>query len=311
MMKININKFFCLILCVGLMHSCSPEEADVSTVTSFNTYAMSGLPATVELQEGESMTFDFDLGDNQITDVHIVVSPGAGSTATEHDDYDFSTHDISIATLAKLGTFSLDTYSDFETEGDETLLIVLESDSPVGLETSTIEVTIKDVVSTDLVLTFDWDGIVDYAGGPLAPAGMYPICGNVDLDVYVLDASGADLGIYDAATGACPEQIVVSDWEDGEYYLASNMWDNGYAGLEANVDFPITVRAFKQDFFDNSFVPEDSWTSEDPDQANDGNAAFKEVAVVVVSGDTYVVTAPDGTIIGSGFKSPVKTAEIN
>ena len=53
--------------------------------------------------------------------------------------------------------------------------------------------------------------------------------------------------------------------------------------------------------FKETFVPEDIWTSEDEDFIHDDVTTFKEVAKVTVSGTTYTVELPDGSLIATGF----------
>ena len=296
-MKLNINNLLMLLFISSLFFACSKEEVDVSTVTSFKSYSIAGLPDNLEVSESDDpVTLNFTFDADQIVEVSLSVGPTEGSTATEDSDYELSDHSLTYGALSEGGSFVFTPLADFVTEGDEKVFLTIASTDPTGLPTTeVIEITIKDVVSTDLVLNFDWEGDFLYGGG------TYTLCPNLDLDFLVLDTDVNDLGMYGAATGACPEQLILSGLADGTYVIGNYMWSNGLAGLGLGVDFPVIVNAFKQDVFDVSYTPATIWTSEDPDQANGGNNEFIEVARILVSGDTFTVTAPDGTVVASGL----------
>jgi len=298
----KINNYIGLLFLVIFAFSCSEDSPELSTITSTAPVQFNGINDNYTISEGEELVLDYSLGDNQIFD--LTVEYDLGGTASEGDDYDVSAHSSDIAALEKAGSLTLASYEDFDTEGDETVTITFTGSRGDGsIISKTTTVTIKDVINQGLVMIFDWDVPFTFAGS------NYTTCPYIDLDVYVLDSDGNDLGIYGAATGACPETLIFNaDMADGTYYLASNMWENGLAGLSLNLDMPITMTAFKQNVFSVTYTQTDVWTSEDPDQANDGNASFKEVAVVTKSGTTFTVSAPDGTVLGSGAKAPNKLA---
>lgn len=296
-----------------VLNGCKVDEEERSSITNADPYSVTVDTADQTVPEESNIyTVNFTLSENQITDADVLISVDPESTATEDVDFHILNTHVIVPAYSRVGSFDVEILEDLDQEGDEVAIFSLGNgaDGPFGIGTAgRSSITITDRVNTDLFLNFDWDGVVDYAGNDTlgVPAGMYPICGNVDLDVYVLDADGADMGIYDAATGACPENMIISGWADGVYTLASNMWENGYAGLGANVPWPITVSFFKPGNPAQanlvSFVTTDNWTSEDLDQANGGNADFKGVATITVTGTTYKVELPDGSVIFEGLKA--------
>jgi hypothetical protein len=78
------------------------------------------------------------------------------------------------------------------------------------------------------------------------------------------------------------------------------MWENGFAGLMSNNDFPIRVAIDKAGIYNAAFKPTDIWTSEDLDGANDGNNELKPAITVIKEGTNFKVYQPDGTLIIQG-----------
>lgn len=293
-MKIS-NLFILVLAFVLIQFSCTKDDTTKSVITTTKSFGFEGLQDTYTIKEGESLDLGYTFNDDQIFE--LTVEYEASGSAVEDTDFELSAHSEEIITLQKSGSVSISATKDFETEGTEYVDVTFSSyRADNSINSRVVRVYIEDVVSTDLLMTFDWNGTFVYAGN------TYPICGNVDLDIYVLDEDGNDTGDYQAATGACPEHIVLkSTAPDGTYILASNMWENGLAGLGLNVPFPIKVSVFKQDKFDTSFVPDKIWTSEDPDQANDDNTDLYPVAKIVKSGSIFTVSDPDGIEIAKGI----------
>ena len=278
------------------LSACTKDETEVSTVN--------GVPMTIEtideditvVESEQLITVNFTLSQDQIIDTRVAITiDAAKTTATEHVDFDLLTSEVRIDAYNRTGSFDVQLYSDFLAEGNETVAFIVGSgNTPFGpTNTKEFEINVTDFVDNNsLALTFDWEGIGLYDG-----VG-YSLCENVDLDVYVLDTDGNDLGIYDGATAACPEVIVIDEtWDDGTYVFASNMWDNGFAGLMSNNDFPITTSIDKPGVYNFKYVSPDFWTSEDLDQANDGNASFKALITVIKTGNSYKVYEADGTTL--------------
>lgn len=303
-----MNKNIFKLLTVGaflvVLSACSKDDGDVSTITSAPmTIASIDADVAVAEEAGEIVTVNFMMDEDQIVDtkVAIAVDP-LKTTATEGVDFVLLTQEVGINAYARSGSFQVQIISDLLAEGDEVAAFTVSGvQDPFGA-TNVLEynITINDYVDNEaLHLTFDWDGLGFYQG-----IG-YSLCDNVDLDIYFLDDMGMDAGIYVAATGACPEVIVFdATWDDGVYTLASNMWANGFAGLESNNDFPIRIAIDKPGIYNESFTPVDVWTSEDADQSTGGNAAFYAALTVEKAGNVYTVTQPDGTQIIQGLNAP-------
>ncbi len=293
------NQYWLLGLCliVGLS-ACNNDETDVSEITNVPFTIESVDPGQSVSERTQLYTVNFKLDADQIVDTRISVAVDpANTTATLGEDFNFTPIEVEIPAYVRDGSFQYEVLEDLAKEGDETIAFTLSGVfDPFGAtNVQNHNVTIKDSVYTGMQLTFDWEGTFEFMGDE------FTLCPNVDLDVYVLDADGNDLGIYDAATGNCPEVLPIDGWADGEYFLASNLYENGLDSLFLFVDYPITVNATKGGVFSETFVPEDIWTSEDEDFVHDDVTNFKEVAKVTVTGTTYKVEYPDGTVIAQGF----------
>ena len=301
------NKYFNIVLVcllsLSLMTSCDDDQADVSTINSF-TFEIEPIQDMVVGESLRTVTVDFSLTEEQIVNTSVLVELVAESTtASQASDFAFASQVIDIPAYVRTGSFTFDVLEDLAAEGDENITFSISGvNDPFGAVNSIEQtVTIRDSVYETLNILFDFSGTIT-----IEP-DVFPICGNIDLDVYVLDADGNDLQIYDAATAACPESLVVDDrFVDGEYFLASNMFSNGVAGYGLNIPFPIVVTATKGGVFSTTFTPSEVWTSEDDDYYATGGVVFKPLAKITVSGNTYTVTDNDGMVLGSGIKGDPK-----
>lgn len=307
------NIFYYLAsLIVILFVSCGkveePERSSITSVDQFKVVSAEASSTSVLEETPETVTVSFTIDENLKLDGVANISVNPASTATADVDFHLNESSVTLHPWQTDYSFTFDVFSDIILEGDETVIFDISTSAEpffADAEGQSVTVNIVDFVTDDLYLTFDWDVQFEFGGD------LYTTCPFVDIDVYVLDEEGNDLGIYDAATGACPEGMIInSDWEDGTYYLASNMWDNGVLqGLDINTTYTMTVSGYRQAKIDFSdFVVADNWFSDDLDQANDGNADFKEVGILEIAGNVYTVSKPDGTVVGSGFRAPHKAS---
>ncbi|MEL6636780.1 MAG: hypothetical protein AAFW73_09950 [Bacteroidota bacterium] len=297
MTKISYQ-YWLLGLCLIALSACGEDDTDVSEITNV-PFTIESVDAGQELSEKTQVyTVNFRLDEDQIVDTKVSVTiDAANTTATVGEDFNFTPVEIEIPAYVRDGSFQYEVLEDLDAEDSETITFALNGVfDPFGAtNTQTHSVTIRDSVYTGMQMVFDWEGTFEFMDSE------FTLCSNVDLDIYVLDGDGNDLGIYDAASANCPEVLPIEDWDDGEYFLASNLYDNGLDSLFLFVDYPITVTAVKGGVFKETFVPEDIWTSEDEDFIHDDVTTFKEVAKVTVSGTTYTVELPDGSLIATGF----------
>lgn len=301
---INKNIFYFLFIAVLAAGFASCENdfdgVDTSTITNTPLTLASVDPGATFGETERTVTVNFMFDENQIvdTDVRISIDPAA-TTATAGEDFIFSETIVSIPAYVREGSFTYTILSDFEAEGNETIGFIIEGvQDPFGATNElAYNATIRDSIYNTLVMTFDFDIDFTFDGSP------FHTCQFMDMDFYLLDTDGNDLGDYQAATGACPETFVFDpSYEDGTYVFGSNLWDQGQLdSLDIGTDYITTVTATKGGVFTETFTAPGVWTTTDLDQANDGNAEFRGVATVVKSGNTYTVSLPDGTEIVSGL----------
>ena len=226
------------------------------------------------------------LSEAQIVDILIGISVLDGGTATEGADF-ITDHELNIPAFSTSGTFDVEIGRDVEIEGTETFSIQVGDSRTANVDFSpqTITVELQNYVSPDLDITYDWEGsaVVDDT--------VRVFCEHVDLDVYVFDVDGNDLGIYDAATGDCPEHMTFSGMDDGDYYLWANLWYNDIHPSDGStISFPITATFVQGGLFSESIIQADPINSDDLDYY-DGGAVFKPIARVSVSGTSYTIEA--------------------
>lgn len=295
-MNKNILYLFVAALLVGFTSCEDNEPVDVSSITNVPMELASLTEQSNVFERSGVHTINFEFNEGQIVGTTVAVSVDPSSTAVEGEDFNLIDHRVSVDPYLRTGSFTYEILEDTDpAEGTENIVFKLQrdEDSAFGIGTPRLAtVAIADSVNTDLFMTFDWEGEFEYAGD------IYAICPFVDMDVLVLDADGNDLGIYGAATGACPEFLVFSGMPDGDYYLGSNMWDTGLAGLD--IDSPITATFFKWGAFESSTVELEGWNSEEVTGA-DGSGVVKVFAKVTVAGDTYTVSDYNDVVIASGF----------
>lgn len=248
----KFNKYLCflpVLLLIGLVGCDKDDYTGDSTLQIANPTATLAvdMPASMP-EDGASIPFTITLDQPQVVDVAFYAMQ-SGGTATEDVDFDMD-HSIIIPAYALSGSGSINFHADCDIEETETLEIQIGDN-----KSANVNLTNPQTISTSLTnsegalnLVFDWSNTVSLAGtvilaegDTMTVASDYELCDYVDLDVYVFDADMVDLGIYDAATGACPESMSIDGWEDGEYFLWTNMWANGLVPVDSTLVFPFGI----------------------------------------------------------------------
>jgi len=210
-----------------LLFSCSKDDGDVSTITSPQEFDFTSITEPITVPE-EAGTYDinFTFDQNQIIDVNIEISESSNSTATEGVDYDLSTHDVDVSTLAGEGSFSVTVYEDFLPEETESVVVNIGGGDPFRLPASR-EVTLLNIENKVYPPAIQLDWSTDFAFG----TSTFNTCGNSDIDLLVYDDMGNEVSGFAAATGACPE-ILFGDaiTVDGTYDLVAQLFDNNTIG---------------------------------------------------------------------------------
>ncbi|HEX8268274.1 MAG TPA: hypothetical protein VF581_00165 [Flavobacterium sp.] len=166
-----------------------------------------------------------------------------------------------------------------------------------------IDVTITNAVSDQLHLTFDFDATFNVGGTD------YSLCEEgYDVDFIVYDADYTDLEVFDAQTGACPEELTMdlNDYEDGTYHITAFLYDNigvSDAGISPAQNFPITVSYSRGGSATmgnegGTFVQDNAFTS---DSVNDDEVY---VMTVVIANGTFTIMDMEQTIVSGRHAAP-------
>jgi len=305
-MTIYKNIWLLVVLFGMALVSCKDDTTEVSTVTSFESFTTEfPTPLAVLEPEGADSTHTITITFNeaQVTNLHLVISADAASTATEGVDFDFVTHDIEVLALSRKATVDIIVYGDDEPEEDETIVLHVESADPHGIPapaSALVIIILNKEGPTGVVVS--WDG--EYTDS----AGVQSLCDHIDVDLFLLDDQGNFAGGFGGATGNCPELMAPGTLPDGTYSVVVNLYENGALGAAGLVDSPIyfevalakpgvlsvensTIRYNTKDF---SQVP--LWTTFTPSDPD--GLANVTVGTLRVSGGIVTLVNPAGTDVG-------------
>lgn len=202
-------------------------------------------------------------------------------------------------------TFEITATGDTETEAWESgaLTLAAYASRMALVDNDAIQYDMDITNVESLVMDFSWDN------GPVNLFGTdYEVCDYTDVDVYMATATGFDInnpwaneiGLYDAATGDCPEQIVLTEGQlaDGDYVLFTDLWTNDFAGYGATTSFAMNATFTKGSVYSETVV-------QDPSQAYNANTnagAFNGVvAKLTIAGDIFTVSDYNDVVIASGL----------
>lgn len=190
-------------------------------------------------------------------------------------------------------TLTIETIADYLPEGTENFKVyVLSRRNLKGLvaEGTEIDLTINNLVSTNLKTTLDWSGT--YLG---VDGQQHDFC---DLDLDLEFYSGANI-VADSYTD-CPEIIETSTLADGDFDIYASFWSLAGATPAPNQDIPFTVTISKQGIFSREL----SFTGElntDMVSAEDGNAnAYIHIGTINRAGNIYTLKDASGTQLEQG-----------
>lgn len=284
----NILKNIGLLVFTGVLFTaCDEDDFTGASQIEYSpaTVTLSSLSPTVfdesAIDEDDASTYeitiDATLAAAQPTEAIIDLMQVGGSA----DGSDFHAGTISIAAGDTSGSATVEILRTGDVEGDETLSIGGKARANFNVAAFEHTVTIQnDYINDVLDLELNWDG--EFSVEDDFSSATYDFCG-IDFDVLIYDAGFADTGIYDAATGACPEHVGFGPgMADGDYYIVVDLWSNPYSGLGAGVTVPVALN-YSQEFFETSgSIPTAAYTTD----AAGGTIA---IAIVTKSGNDYTV----------------------
>lgn len=260
-----------------------------------NTVNEGGIDTTVE--------YALTLQDVQPVDIYVTVSVASGD-ATEGDDYDYD-HQVRIPAFTKMGVGTVTIFGDSEDEGMETFTLKVGDVNDPNVVFAGANLTFNITDFGDLNLVLDWNTTFQFSGLDLTLCDI-----GYDVDYYLLDSNGDDVSGFQAATGACPEEMVISlaDVEDGTYELIMSVYDD--AGLASvgipTFDIKTTVNYTRNNSpFSGSFMQDDANAFDSDFGSDPGNTMPSYVATITVSNGLFTFSQ-DGTNIATGKLANLK-----
>lgn len=302
------NSTFIFLLFVFLFTGCKKDKyQNYSSLINKNPLLSDVLPSSVSsIEKDSAIDLHFTLRDAPIVDLIITLKAISG-TATEGEDFDILTPTILIPAFSKEGVVSIQLYKDDIIEGDESFVLQVGDSTDANVKPYNITVTLSDYIGPNLDITFDWNKIVDVPDFGPVPTGP-----NFDIDIYVFNEEGNDIGNYSAATGASPEHLSFTTPDDtGTYYLYANLWANVFRenGLELTDLVPITMdfhRDGKLGSFTKTQPDSVSFNLNTLDTQSDGGDSFVFLCKVVVGTDMFMVyDTDDSELVTARRRNPI------
>lgn len=290
-MKNYLNKLFLSVATLTLVMSCNSDDDNGVSAEGYTPVAItaSSVENNVTVMENAivggmaSYTITATIPSPQV--VHTIMNLSqTGGTAVQGLDFDFD-HNIIISPGDTSGTATVNVYAsgDIETSDDTFTLTASTGDdksfltSPFSFSGTITDDYINDVLDIEL----SWDG--EFEDPDFVT--IHSFC-NMDFDVLIYEGT-ADTQIYDAATGACPEMVSLSNANivDGvDYTIIVSLYNNPFISLAIAESVPLKL-AYNIDLIDFSGVLDiNEYTT---DSGNDTNIG---VATIVKNGNEYTVT---------------------
>lgn len=291
-----------------LFTSCNNDDAtnDSTRVVNNGAATVSGVTPGIqvnspsEVNEGgydREITYKVTLATPQPIDTYVTVELLPGGTATKGVDYKFDPV-VYIPAFASSGTAKVNILKDAIVEPMETFTLKLgsEFDANIKLPDSKLIFNITD--KGNYSFTFDW--------GLTIPGFGLTLCDiDYDVDIFLVNAAGANVIGGDGATIDCPEVITVpANLKDGVYTFEANFYDDGglaTAGITPAFNIPITVNYSRANStFSGTFV-QDAADAIDSDFGNVAgyNAQMKYLATLTVANGVFTISK-NGTTVAAG-----------
>lgn len=296
MKRINLYILTTLLITIFISSCKKDEHKDYSTLVNKNSQLQEFLPSLVSTVESDSvLSFPFELDATNIVTQKFTVKQVSGD-ATEGDDFDIVTSEVTIDAYRKTGVVQILIHKDDIIEGEETLVLQVGDSLDANASVfKNITIKINDYIGPNLDITFLWNKTVTVPG-----VGAVPVGPNFDLDFYFVDADGNDNLDYESATGNYPEVHTVSSLVDTTVYIYVGLWENVFRSVGAGLTdlTPITID-FHRDgslgSFEKTQPDSVSYNLDSPDALNDGDFSLIYMGKIVVSGGTFTFYDTDDT----------------
>ena len=207
----------------------------------------------------ETVSYSYTVNIDKPQVVPTLVNVKQISGSADSDDFTFDDK-LYIPAYATSVTGTITINGDVTVEGDEdfTLQIGDETTANSTLAPTTVKFSIKNYLSPDLEFTFGYNQPLPIPG--TTGLTLYNVFGGgnpYDMDYFVLDEAFNDTGLYEAASLAEPEKLIISDLmtnadgsanasylADGTYYIFYSLYSDATLSTIEDftpVDVPTTV----------------------------------------------------------------------
>ncbi len=291
------NNIFFKTLLAGVTMALLFTQCKDDDATGYSTLQATSPTLSVDWTAPSSLVetnvdypFTVTLSEPQVVDVKVNVTVEDGGTATEGSDFALSSSVITIPAFTTSGTGTLSIFEDNDIEGQESFTVTVGGGVTANYDATpqSYTVTLENLVANEITAIIDW------SGSQIVEGIERDFCTEVDLDLYIYDATMMDSGNYDSATGDCPEDMTISNAAfggDGTYYLVASNYINNIRPTDGTVvSYPMTVTLTRAGSYVDFVLPPvagTTFTSSDPDFDTDG--VFNEFYMykVEIVGDTF------------------------
>ncbi len=288
-MKLYYKYAIVFLLFIALT-SCNNEDYTGYSKVNFNpptaTYAIDGGSnvitvdeSTIDPADGVTYTITATIPEPLSFDTFIDLTQ-VGGTA---NGADYSVERIKIPALYTSGTGKVTIYRTGDLEGDESLELKTNTNSPNvnGSETFTFNIT-NDYVNDNLIVNLAWCEDYDFDLG--AQGHLVGNFKDIDIDGLIFDSSFNLVSNFSGATASCPENIEFGGMPDGLYYLVIDIYDNPLSNFALGKTVPLNA-SYSQEYFIDSTPILHSLT-----MTTDSTGTLGVMCTVEKNGYNFVVT---------------------
>jgi len=286
-----------IALVAGFFSSCKPKETPYMDNSAKPKVTFVTSAANTNVVEGDQqyvITANLEYALNENVTIYMFRTAGTA------DNSDYSAGTITIARGTTTATGKIKILQDNKPEDQETLTVTIGDNRTANAEVhpNSMSFVIDNYVSNDLDITLDWSGDLNVAGSTMDAC-------DIDLDLYLLDAGGADVA---HSWNDCPEAVTLTgSMPDGTYYIVSDFWNSPILPLAAAnaFDLPIRVSYDKAGVFLDQSKDLDPYTVLIDNISNYGGAGQVLRGIVEKAGTTYTVKDATGSTIVTGRQANI------
>lgn len=280
--------------------------------------------ATASGVEGEDVTFTMTTDRPLAQDAEFKVEVVNGESVANFRDFMYDGDETTIdgggyqqgqigyvmtfPAYATSHTFTITLDRDLLIEGTENLELLIRSGGnglvSIAEGSERLSVAVSDYVSNDIGISLTWAGDFYDAYGTLQE-GPYR---DFDFDLYVFDSNLNEITNGAGYAGEYSEFVELEDLADGTYYIFADLYARGeQPAVPAVLPAEITISKFG---VWSETITLDYMTNSTASGGNGMAGGETLVALLIKTGDTYVLETEDGEVLASGRFSFAGTKNI-